>query len=267
MTTACSVAPGIDRITSIAEIGGFGNLPINAYVLHGAEPVLVESGTVVGRDDFMATLRTVINPADLRWLWLSHTDPDHIGAIPQLLEEAPDLKIITTFFGMGILNLSIPVPPHRVHFVNPGERINLADRTLTGVKPPAWDNPVTTGFFDDRTGVLFSSDCFGALLPEVAERADHIDRDTLRAGQVRWSTIDSPWLHSIDTGRFAHVLDDIRGIDPKWVLSGHLPPAPGTMLDFFLESLAQVPHTAPIALPDQQMLEAMLAQATAGVPG
>lgn len=111
MTTASRVAPGIDRIATTLDIGGYGSLVVNAYVLHGAEPVLVEAGTVVDRDDFMETLRTVIDPADLRWLWLSHTDPDHIGAIPRLLEEAPNMRVVTTFFGMGILNLFAPCHP------------------------------------------------------------------------------------------------------------------------------------------------------------
>lgn len=263
-TTASTVAPGVDRISTDLEIGDLGCLTVNAYVLHGAEPILVEAGTVVGPDEFMAALRTVIDPADLRWLWLSHTDPDHIGSIPTLLDEAPRMRVITTFFGMGILNLFAPLPPDRVNFVNPGERLVLRDRTLTGVRPPAYDNPVSTGFRDDRTGVLFSSDSFGALLPEVPERADEIDPVVLREGQVRWATIDSPWLHDIDTASYARTLDGIRRLEPTMVLSGHLPPASGEMLDFMLDSLAAVPGADAFESPTQAVLEAMLAQAMAG---
>jgi flavorubredoxin len=264
MTTASSIAPGIDRIATDVEIGPFGRLAVNGYVLHGAEPVLVEAGTVVGRDDFMQALRTVIDPADLRWLWLTHPDPDHIGAIPQLLDEAPQLRIITTFLGVGFLNLCAPLPMDRVNFVNPGESIHLADRVLTGFKPPAFDNPVSTGFFDDRTGALFSSDCFGALLPDMPERADDLDGAALREGQVRWAAIDSPWLHTVDTDRYAHLLDAVRRLNPTMVLSSHLPPASGGLLDFMLGSLAALRQADPFAAPDQQMLEAMLSQAVAG---
>ncbi len=63
-------------------------------------------------------------------------------------------------------------------------------------------NPITTGFVDDRTGILFSSDCFGALLPAVSESAADLDSDTLRGGQVRLATIDSPWIHQVDRDRF-----------------------------------------------------------------
>lgn len=128
-----------------------------------------------------------------------------------LLEENPQLRVITSFLGVGIMGLSsTPLAMDRVHLVNPGQTITLADRTLRAVKPPIFDNPVTTGFHDDRTGILFSSDCLGALLPAVPERADDLDTDVLRAGQVRWATIDSPWIHSVDRGVFTGTVDEIR---------------------------------------------------------
>ena len=55
----------------------------------------------------------------------------------------------------------------RVHLINPGQSVTVGDRRLTAVKPPVYDNPITTGFVDDRTGILFSSDCFGALAPRL----------------------------------------------------------------------------------------------------
>ena len=92
--------------------------------------------------------------------------------------------MITTFLGVGIMGLSsTPLPMDRVHLVNPGQTITVGDRTLTAVKPPAFDNPITTGFYDDRTGALFSADCFGALLAAVPERAGDLTDDELAPGR------------------------------------------------------------------------------------
>jgi hypothetical protein len=264
--TTYRAAPDIDVITGTAQIGGFGQLVINAFVLHGAEPVLVDAGTVVDRLEFVEVLRTVIDPADLRWLWLTHTDFDHIGAIPALLADNPQLRVITTFLGAGILNLFQPLPLDRVNLVNPGERLAVGDRTLTAVKPPAWDNPITTGFHDDRSGALFSSDCFGALLEgEVPTDAAELSPAERRQGQVRWASIDSAWLHTVDRAAYARVLDGIRAIEPSLVLSSHLPAAPGRLLDDLLDALAEVPDAPPFAGPDQAFLDQMLAQ-PAGAP-
>jgi flavorubredoxin len=213
--------------------------------------------------EFITALRSVIDPADLKWLWLTHTDFDHIGSLPQLLTENPDLRVITTFLGVGIMSLFAPLPMDRVNLVNPGESIVVGDRTLTAIKPPAFDNPSTTGFRDDKSGAFFSSDCFGALLQAVPESASDLSADELRQGQVFWGTVDSPWLHKVDRGVFAKELNGIRGLDPSMVLSSHLPAAPGSMLESLLASLEAVPAAEPFVGPDQAALEAMLAGMTA----
>lgn len=263
MVTAYRAAPEIDVIASSIAIPGLGNVPVNAFVLHGSEPVLVDTGAPVERDDFMAALRTVIDPEDIKWIWLTHPDFDHIGSLAQLLELNADMRVITTFLGVGIMGLFSPLPIDRVHLVNPGQDITVGERTLTAIKPPVFDNPSTTGFYDDRSGALFSSDCFGALLDAVPENASDLSDEELRNGQVFWSTIDAPWLHSVDRAAFAGTLERIRQIEPTMVLSSHLPAAPGKMLDQLIGSLAAVPDATPFVGPDQVALAAMLAQMAA----
>ena len=156
----------------------------------------------------------------------------------------------------------------RVRLVNPGEEVTLGNRTLMAVKPPVFDNPCTTGFYDKTSGVFFSSDCFGALLQAVPENAAEIPEQDLRDGQVLWATIDSPWLHKVDRHAFAVELDAIRSIAPTLILSNHLPPAPGRLMERFLGSLTASPGASPFVGPNQAALEQMLkqmAEAPAGV--
>jgi flavorubredoxin len=262
MITCYEAASGIDVLTSTVPFPGFGVVPINAFVLHGPEPVLVDTGPVIEREEFMTALRSVIDPADLRWIWLTHTDFDHIGALPQLLAENPQLRILTTFLSVGIMSLSAPLPLDRVHLINPGQQLTVGDRTLTAVRPPVFDNPATTGFHDDTSGALFSSDCFGALLQAAPENAADLSDHELREGQVFWATLDSPWLHKVDEAALARELRGIRDMEPALVLSSHLPAAPGSMTQRLLASLAAAPAAQPFVGPDQAALEEMLAQMT-----
>ncbi len=259
-------APDVDVVTTTATVAGFGNLAINAFVIHAREPVLVDTGAVRESDDFIAALRTVIDPADLRWIWLTHTDFDHIGALHRLLDENERLRVVTSFVGVGIMSLAAPLPMDRVYLVNPGQTVDVGDRTLTAVRPPAFDNPITTGLLDERSGILFSSDCFGALLDEVPERAEDLPDETLRAGQVFWATVDSSWLHNVDRAAFASELERIRALEPTMVLSSHLPAARGSSTERLLGALAAVPDAPPFVGPDQAALEEMLA-GTTGVAG
>ena len=252
-------APDIDVITTDFPLPGFGFVPINAFVLRGAEPILVDTGTVAESAEFLPALRSVIDPADLRWLFLTHTDFDHIGSLHQLLAENPRLSVITSFLSVGILSLSQPLPMDRVHLLNPGEKLSLSDRTLTAFRPPTFDNPATTGFYDDKSGVLFSSDCFGALLQKPARNASDLSEKDLRDGQVFWTTLDSPWIHKAETSVVAKELEVIRGMKPRMILSSHLPAADGSMIERLLGAIPAARSAAPFAPPNQEALQNMLA--------
>jgi flavorubredoxin len=210
----------------------------------------------------MTALGSVIDPAELRWIWLTHTDFDHIGALPQLLAENPQLRILTTFLSVGIMSLSAPLPLDRVHLLNPGQKLTVGDRTLTALRPPVFDNPATTGFHDDKSGALVSSDCFGALLQAAPENAADLSDHELREGQLFWATLDAPWLHKVDGAALAKELNGIREMDPSLVLSSHLPAAPGSMMERLLACLEAAPTAQPFVGPDQAALEAMLAEMT-----
>lgn len=266
MISSYRAGPDVEVLTSNFPIPGFGFVPVNAFLVHGAEPLLVDTGPVVEADAFMATLRTLVDPADLRWIWLTHTDADHIGALHRLLEVNDRVKVVTTFLGVGSMSLMAPLPMDRVHLVNPGQRLELGDRALTAIRPPTFDNPCTTGFRDEVTGALFSADTFGALLTEVPESAADLSAQELHDGQVLWATLDSPWLHQVDGAAFAQQLEDVRALEPTMVLSSHLPAATGNLTGRLLDSLAAVPTARPFVGPDQAALEQMLAPLTAGAP-
>ena len=79
--------------SSSYHIPKFGTIPVNAFLILGEEPVLVDTG--LGRDwvDFSAALKSILNPKDLKWIWLTHDDLDHAGNIQQLLKLAPKAKL------------------------------------------------------------------------------------------------------------------------------------------------------------------------------
>jgi flavorubredoxin len=264
--TTWRAAPDIDVLTSAFPIPGLGFVPINAFVLHGDEPVLVDTGAVVERDGFIEALRGIVDVADLRWIWLTHTDADHIGALHPLLDENPSLKVVTTFLGVGAMSLADPLLLDRVHLVNPGQHLEAGGRTLTALRPPTFDNPCTAGFYDGRSGALFSADSFGALLAEVPKSAEELSETELHEGQTLWATIDSPWLHSVDARVFAGRLDGIRRLDPTMILSSHLPPASASLTGRLLATLAAVPTSPEFVGPDQAALEMLLGSMTSAVP-
>lgn len=261
METARPVTTDIDILPSYFPIPGFGLVPVNAYVLKAQQPVLIDTGLHQDRELFRAALSSVIDPSDLNWIWLTHPDQDHVGALQSLMEDFPKIRLVTTFIGFGMLSLFDPLPPDRVYLLNPGEELDLDDRRLLCMRPPSFDNPATTAIYDTKSRALFSSDCFGALLQSPVDEAFALGPSELRDAQVLWATLDSPWLHKVDEASFAAELDRVRTLDPVMVLGSHLPPA-RAMLPRLLDNLASVPTAREFVGPNQAALEHMLAQMT-----
>ncbi len=255
--------PDVVAFTEAAEIPGLGYLPVNAYLLSGEQPVLIDTGLPVSRAELLDALWSYVDPEDLRWIYLTHPDRDHTGSLAAVLETAPSARLVTTFLGMGILSIEYEIAPARVFLLNPGQSLDIGDRRLTAFRPPVFDSPATTGCYDDLTGTCFSSDCFGAPLAVVehvlADNVAAVPTDELVSGQRLWATVDSPWVTSVDRKAFAASLEPLRRLDPPVVLGSHLPPVHGAS-GRLLDTLATAPDADPFMGPDQAALEALLSE-------
>jgi hypothetical protein len=254
--------PDVTVLSDTAEVPGIGFLPVNTFVLHAEEPVVVDTGLSTPDKDFVRELAEVIDPADVAWIWLTHPDRDHTGGLWDLMQAAPDARLVTTFVGVGIMSCEWPVPLDRVYLLNPGQTLDVGDRVLTGYRPPLFDNPATVGFLDGKSGALFSSDCFGAPMPsaEIATGGDAraIPEEDRRAAQLLWAAIDSPWVQWIDRAKYLPGVEVIRALDPSGIFSTHLPPAIG-MNEKLVEMLGEAPDAPGFVGPDQVALQMLLA--------
>ena len=212
-------------LPSWLPVPGLGALPVNSFLLKGAEPMLVDTGLGLLGAALLDRLFAEVDPGDLRWIWLSHTDADHIGNLGRILDRAPNATVVTSFLGAGKIGLLGAADPARLRLLEPGEVFEVGGRRLHQVRPPYYDAPETMGFFDETDRVFFAADAFGALLPGRVETIDEVPPDALEEGLVAWSGIDAPWLAQIDRGSLGRILRALDGLDPAHVLSGHLPVA------------------------------------------
>jgi len=259
MNTPYQVTSDISVLPAHFPIPGAGFLPVNAFVIKSKEPVLIDTGMGIDSEEFMKALESVIDPMDLRWIWLTHDDADHIGSIRKVLEAAPKAKLVANSLAVLRMSTTWPVPMQRVHWLNSGDSISAGDRTLTAVRPPLFDNPTTIAVHDSKSATFFSADCFGAIIPSPVQDIDEVTEDDLKRGMISWASADSPWLHMVAPKVFAEVLEKIRVLAPNMILSAHMLPAQGKT-KLFLEWLAKVPTSTPFITPDQLALEQLLLQ-------
>jgi len=251
------VMPDVEVLPAHFPVAGMGFLPVNAFIIKAEEPVLVDTGMGIDSTEFMEALASIIDPQELRWIWLTHDDADHTGSLQKILEAAPNARLAANSLAVLRSCTSWSVPMDRVYWLNPGDSIQAGDRELTAVRPPLFDNPTTIGIYDRKSDAFFSADFFGAIIQSPVRNADEISETDLSHGMLSWASADSPWVHLLEPGKFNQVLDKVRHFTPKAVFSAHLPPAQGKTAQL-LAILEKLPASTPFATPDQTVLKQIL---------
>lgn len=255
-----NVAPLVDQLGTFLDAPGLGRLPVNAFLLRSREPVLVDAGIVGMKEGTLKALESVIDPSEIRWVYLTHVDGDHVGCLDAVLARAKNARVVTTFLGMAKLGLTRSIAPERFFLLNPGQELDVGDRKLLALAPPCYDAPETTMLFDATSRTLFSSDYFGAFLPAAVESARDVESDALREGMTAFLAVDSPWLRDFSPDRLARATRAVVDLSPEIVLSSHLPPARG-MIDALSANVQAAPSRPAFVGPDQAAFAAMLASA------
>ena len=73
---------------------------------------------------------SVVEPEDVRWIFLSHDDHDHLGNLDPVLELCPNATLLANYAMVGRLFGDIELPLERMRWINIGESIDLGDREL-----------------------------------------------------------------------------------------------------------------------------------------
>ena len=239
---------------------------LNSMVITGEEPVIVDTGNELSRTEWTEAAFSIVEPADVRWIFLSHDDHDHIGNLTAVLDACPKATLVTNWFTVERTVRAMELPLDRMRWVNPGESFDVGDRTLVAVRPPIFDSPTTRGLFDSKTGVYWAVDSYASLLPGHLTESDDIPADMWRESLTFFAQMVSPWVEMTDPARFVRTVDEIDRLDPTVVVGGHMAALRGNRLDEAMSLLRELPTVPMAPLPGQADLDAMLLAATQG-PG
>jgi flavorubredoxin len=239
-------------------IPGVGVLPINAAVIRAKEPVLLDTSAPIHRSAYLAAVSALLDPRDVRWIFLTHDDRDHSGNLLQVLELCPNARLITTFAGLGRMSEEWQLPPHRVLLLNDGEQFEAGDRSFVAVRPPVFDAPGTRGLFDTKTRVYFSVDAFGAPVEKICADSSEVPAELYESNLLWFNRVNHPWHELIDASKFEAQVDRIRRLHAETIVSGHGPVVHGRS-DEVCALLSRVAHLEAVPLPSQKDLMALAA--------
>lgn len=234
-------------------------MPVNSLLIRGAEPIVVDTGAPAHRAHWLEQVLGLVDPDDIRWVFLSHEDPDHTGGLDDILVAAPNATLVHNAFGAERLALERSVPLHRSIWREPGETFDAGDRRIRLFLPPIFDGPATRGLLDESTGVLWAVDSFGALTPGAVHRVEDIPRDLYDETFAEINSLEAPWHEWLDVDRYRRHVDQIEALRPTAIASAHGPVLTGAAIPEAFDRVRALAGQQRVVLESQSALDRLLA--------
>src|SRR5438093_3363907 len=186
MADVYEAAPGITGIDT--RMAGKTSIT-SAYLLHGDEPALVETGPTTSVDAVTSGLEAIgLGPEDLAHIVLTHIHLDHAGGVgtlsrgfprasiwvhergaPHLADPTKLVASARRVYGKERLSRLFgpvdPVEADRIHPLTDGEVIALGERTLDVLYTPGHASH-HVALADSMSGAVFTGDALGIHLPD-----------------------------------------------------------------------------------------------------
>jgi flavorubredoxin len=233
------------------------SVALNTMVIRGREPVVVDTGMMENREQYLADVFSLVDPEDIRWVFISHDDVDHTGNLNALMDAAPNATLVIDWFMQERMGASLDVPAIRWRWVQDGDALDVGDRRLHIVRPPVFDSGTTRGLFDPTTGVYWGSDAFASPMPTPVRDVSELDLVPWLEGIHTFSRYISPWLDLVDEGKFQRTVDRIESLRPTVLAGCHSPMiGPGHVADAIAATRIAPWATVP-PQPDQSVLDAI----------
>jgi flavorubredoxin len=188
----------------------------NSYFINAEKKTLIEVAKEKFSETYLKKLKTVTDPAEISYIILDHTEPDHSGSLKLLLEVAP--SAIVAGSGNAIRYLEDMLnKPFKSLIVKDGDTLNLGNKTLKFISAPNlhWPDSIYTYLEEDK--ILFTCDSFGAHYCSY-EMKDELTPEYLQAFKYYFDVILKPFSRFI-----IKAIERTESLNIRYICPGHGP--------------------------------------------
>ncbi|MCX6179991.1 MAG: FprA family A-type flavoprotein [Chlorobiales bacterium] len=133
----------------------------NSYFINADKKTIIETTKEKFWPEYLAKIKQVVDPVDLDYIIVDHTEPDHSGNIRNLLAVAPNATVVGSGNAIKFLRDQTG-HDFKSLVVKTGDSLSLGNKTLHFINAPNlhWPDTIYTWLEEDR--ILFTCDSFGS---------------------------------------------------------------------------------------------------------
>ncbi len=148
----------------------------NSYLILDEEPTLVDGVYPPFKEELISNIRSLIDPAKLKYVVVNHLEWDHVGAIPDVMAVAPQATVLCSPKAEKPLKKIFPESENwDIRVVKTGEAIKIGKRTLAFVEAPMLHWPDSMFTYIPEEKLLLPNDAFGQHIATSGRFDDEAD--------------------------------------------------------------------------------------------
>jgi len=188
----------------------------NSFFINAGKKAIVEVAKEKFSETYFRKLRSVVDPSEIEYIILDHTEPDHSGSLSLLLDIAPSATVIGSGNAIRYLEEMLN-KPFRSLTVKDGDTLDLGNKSIRFISAPNlhWPDSIYSYLVEDK--ILFTCDSFGAHYCD-SDLISHLDDKYLSAFKYYFDVILKPF------SRFMlKAIEKIKPLDIAVICPGHGP--------------------------------------------
>ena len=150
----------------------------NAYLIIDEKITLIDTVKHPFKDEMLARISSVIEPEKIDYIISNHSELDHSGCLPQIIEQVKPAKVFASAAGEKALNSHFNLNC-TITTVKTGEELSLGKNTISFMETKMLHWPDSMFSYLKEEQILFSQDAFGM----------HLACSKLFVSQNDWPTV------------------------------------------------------------------------------
>ncbi|MGO4886748.1 FprA family A-type flavoprotein [Anaerobacillus sp. MEB173] len=188
----------------------------NAYLLKTEKPTIIDTVDMQFGKEFLASLSQLIDPKDIQYIVINHSEPDHSGGLAALAVKAPDATIVCTEPAVEELKEMYKLHKRNFLVVQDGDTLDIGGKTLLFKETPYLHTEETMITYCEEDKILFPCDIFSTHIAAKEFFNDKAPYDITEDFIGYYQAIIHPHRRYVKT-----LMSALEGLDIQMIAPSH----------------------------------------------
>lgn len=188
----------------------------NAYLLKTEKPTVIDTVDIEFGREFVESLSKLIDPQEIQYIVVNHTEPDHSGGLAGLASRATNATIVCTEIAVPEIQEMYKLHNRKFLVVKDGDTLDIGGKTLKFKETPYLHTEETMITYCVEDKILFPCDIFSTHIANDEIFSDKANVDITEDFIGYYNAIIHPHRRYVRT-----LIEALKDLDVQMIAPSH----------------------------------------------